>query len=78
MVTVPLPVPPAHWHQNNLPFAYAKTAQTVCPYCGVGCTLNLKVVDNKITDIYSTEGNVNDNLPVKGRFAYDSSAVLTV
>ena len=54
------------------PFAYAKTVQTVCPYCGVGCTLNLKIIDNKITDIYSIEGNVNDNLLcVKGRFAYD-------
>ncbi|MEO1814991.1 MAG: formate dehydrogenase subunit alpha [Acetobacterium sp.] len=54
------------------PFSYAKQVQTVCPYCGVGCTLNLKVVDNKITDVFSTEGNVNDNLLcVKGRFAYD-------
>jgi formate dehydrogenase major subunit len=54
------------------PFSYAKQVQTVCPYCGVGCTLNLKVIDNKITDVFSTEGNVNDNLLcVKGRFAYD-------
>ncbi|MGD9474880.1 MAG: formate dehydrogenase subunit alpha [Eubacteriaceae bacterium] len=54
------------------PFAYTETVQTVCPYCGVGCTLNLKIKDNKITDIYSTDGNVNDNLLcVKGRFAYD-------
>lgn len=54
------------------PFRYAKQVQTVCPYCGVGCTLNLKVIDNQITDVFSTEGHVNDNLLcVKGRFAYD-------
>ncbi|PKM60911.1 MAG: formate dehydrogenase subunit alpha [Firmicutes bacterium HGW-Firmicutes-4] len=54
------------------PFSYAKQVQTVCPYCGVGCTLNLKVIDNQITDVFSTEGHVNDNLLcVKGRFAYD-------
>lgn len=54
------------------PFAYTKNVETICPYCGVGCTINLKVLDNKITDVYSTEGNVNDNLLcVKGRFAHD-------
>ncbi len=54
------------------PFMYTKNVETICPYCGVGCTINLKVMDNKITDVYSTEGNVNDNmLCVKGRFAYD-------
>jgi len=54
------------------PFAYTKNVQTICPYCGVGCTLNLKVLDNKITDVFSSEGNVNDNLLcVKGRFGYD-------
>jgi len=54
------------------PFSYTEHVQTICPYCGVGCTLNLKVRDNKITDVFSSDGNVNDNLLcVKGRFAYD-------
>jgi predicted molibdopterin-dependent oxidoreductase YjgC len=53
-----------------------ETAQTVtdtiCPYCGVGCTLSLHVQDNEIVKVTSpldssvTEGH----LCVKGRFGY--------
>jgi predicted molibdopterin-dependent oxidoreductase YjgC len=46
---------------------------TICPYCGVGCTLSLHVQDNRIVKVSSpldaqvTEGN----LCVKGRFGFD-------
>ena len=45
---------------------------TICPYCGVGCTLTLHVQDNAIVkvtspfDVSITEGN----LCVKGRFGW--------
>ena len=55
-----------------MPLPYTDTVETICPYCGVGCTLKLKVRDNKITDVMSVPGNVNNNLLcVKGRFAHD-------
>jgi predicted molibdopterin-dependent oxidoreductase YjgC len=45
---------------------------TICPYCGVGCTLTLHVQDNEIVkvtspfDVSITEGN----LCIKGRFGW--------
>jgi predicted molibdopterin-dependent oxidoreductase YjgC len=45
---------------------------TICPYCGVGCTLSLQVQDNEIVKVTSpldssvTEGH----LCVKGRFGF--------
>jgi predicted molibdopterin-dependent oxidoreductase YjgC len=49
------------------------TTDTICPYCGVGCTLSLTVQDEHIVRVLSpfdqsiTEGN----LCVKGRFGFD-------
>ncbi|HKG55986.1 MAG TPA: 2Fe-2S iron-sulfur cluster-binding protein [Candidatus Limnocylindrales bacterium] len=46
---------------------------TICPYCGVGCTLSLHVQDNEIVKVTSpldssvTEGH----LCVKGRFGFE-------
>jgi predicted molibdopterin-dependent oxidoreductase YjgC len=51
---------------------------TICPYCGVGCTLSLHVQDNRIVKVTSpmdstiTEGH----LCVKGRFGFDFVQVL--
>jgi len=47
--------------------------QTVCPYCGVGCVIDLHVKNNKIVDVSSEIGkHVNEgNLCVKGRFGFD-------
>lgn len=44
--------------------------KTVCPYCGVGCVINLHIKDNRIVRVSSDIGkNVNQgNLCVKGRF----------
>ena len=45
---------------------------TICPYCGVGCTLSLHVQDNSIVKVTSpldssvTEGH----LCIKGRFGF--------
>jgi len=51
---------------------------TICPYCGVGCTLSLHVQDNRIVKVTSpmdssvTEGH----LCVKGRFGFEFVQVL--
>ena len=46
---------------------------TTCPYCGVGCTLELHVKDDfifKVTSPFDSPVN-HGNLCVKGRFGYD-------
>jgi predicted molibdopterin-dependent oxidoreductase YjgC len=45
-------------------------SDTICPYCGVGCTLRLNVQDNEIVKVTSPlESSVtHGNLCVKGRF----------
>lgn len=50
-----------------------RKVRTVCPYCGVGCIIDLHVNDNKVTGVTSKAGeNVNSgNLCVKGRFGLD-------
>jgi predicted molibdopterin-dependent oxidoreductase YjgC len=46
---------------------------TVCPYCGVGCTLTLHVQDDRIVKVTSPEGNevTHGQLCVKGRFGFE-------
>jgi formate dehydrogenase alpha subunit len=50
-----------------------RTTRTTCPYCGVGCTLELHLKDDFIYKVSSPfDGVVNQgNLCVKGRFGYD-------
>ena len=46
---------------------------TTCPYCGVGCALNLHIKDDfifKVTSPFDSPTN-KGNLCVKGRFGYD-------
>jgi predicted molibdopterin-dependent oxidoreductase YjgC len=45
---------------------------TVCPYCGVGCTLELHVQDNEIVNVTSPHDHdvTEGNLCIKGRFGY--------
>lgn len=47
--------------------------QTICSYCGVGCTLELHVQDNRIVKVTSPFDHsvTNGNLCIKGRFGYD-------
>lgn len=50
-----------------------KKVITTCPYCGVGCQIELLVKDNTIVRVNGVEGVMpNDGrLCVKGRFGYD-------
>ena len=46
--------------------------RTVCPYCGVGCNLELRVQDNEIVRVTSPLDHdvTNGNLCIKGRFGW--------
>jgi predicted molibdopterin-dependent oxidoreductase YjgC len=46
---------------------------TICPYCGVGCTLTVHVQDNRIVKITSPLDNdvTQGHLCVKGRFGFE-------
>jgi predicted molibdopterin-dependent oxidoreductase YjgC len=46
--------------------------QTICPYCGVGCTLELHVQDNHIVKVTSPDDHdiTRGNLCIKGRFGF--------
>ena len=48
------------------------STDTICPYCGVGCTLTLRVQDDKIVKVDSPIGSgvTHGNLCVKGRFGW--------
>lgn len=50
-----------------------QVVRTTCPYCGVGCTLDLHLHDDLITGVTSPFDSVvnHGNLCVKGRFGYD-------
>ncbi len=47
--------------------------ETTCPYCGVGCAVELYVKDGRIVKVRGAEGGVENmgSLCVKGRFGYD-------
>jgi predicted molibdopterin-dependent oxidoreductase YjgC len=49
------------------------TVRTTCPYCGVGCQLDLHVKDDRIVRITGVEGAQPNQgqLCVKGRYGYD-------
>lgn len=66
----------ALWPKNSLGKGrlwQTETIQTTCPYCGVGCQINLQVKDNQIVKVDSVwEGPSNHGWTcVKGRFGYD-------
>jgi len=45
---------------------------TICPFCGVGCQVSLKVKDGRIRYVEGINGPANENrLCVKGRFGFD-------
>jgi predicted molibdopterin-dependent oxidoreductase YjgC len=54
------------------PAAQTKT-QTVCPYCGVGCPVELHVQDDRIVKVTSPleDPITRGNLCVKGRFGFE-------
>ncbi len=49
------------------------TTDTICPYCGVGCTLSLHVQDNSIVKVTSPLDSSagGGHLCVKGRFGFE-------
>jgi predicted molibdopterin-dependent oxidoreductase YjgC len=54
-------------------FKADRIVHTTCPYCGVGCQINMHVKDNIIVRVdgrFDNDVNVG-NLCVKGRFGYD-------
>tara|TARA_B100000902_G_scaffold45028_1_gene52653 strand:+ start:2772 stop:5552 length:2781 start_codon:yes stop_codon:yes gene_type:complete len=51
---------------------YDKEIKSVCPFCGVGCQVSLKVKENKIKFVEGINGPANEGrLCVKGRFGFD-------
>ncbi len=48
------------------------TVDTICPYCGVGCTLELHVQDNEIVKVTSPLDHsvTSGHLCIKGRFGW--------
>ncbi len=49
-----------------------RETETVCPYCGVGCSLTLHVQDNEIVKVTSPDDHdiTRGNLCIKGRFGF--------
>ena len=50
-----------------------KKTDTICPYCGVGCTLTLHTQDNRIVKVTSPmdAGVTHGHLCIKGRFGFE-------
>jgi predicted molibdopterin-dependent oxidoreductase YjgC len=46
---------------------------TICPYCGVGCSLTLHVQGDEIVKVTSPHDHevTSGNLCIKGRFGYE-------
>ncbi|WP_342077655.1 formate dehydrogenase subunit alpha [Yoonia sp. SS1-5] len=51
---------------------YDKEVESVCPFCGVGCQVSLKIKDDKVKFVEGINGPANEGrLCVKGRFGFD-------
>lgn len=51
---------------------FDREIESVCPFCGVGCQVSLKVKDNKVKFVEGINGPANEGrLCVKGRFGFD-------
>ena len=49
-----------------------REVQSVCPFCGVGCQVSLKIKDGRVQHVEGINGPANEGrLCVKGRFGYD-------
>jgi predicted molibdopterin-dependent oxidoreductase YjgC len=55
------------WDENR-----QRVVETICPYCGVGCSLELHVQDNRIVKVTSPSDHsvTHGHLCVKGRFGF--------
>ncbi len=51
---------------------FDREVASVCPFCGVGCQVSLKVKDDKVIAVDGINGPANEGrLCVKGRFGFD-------
>ncbi|MEP3847186.1 MAG: formate dehydrogenase subunit alpha [Paracoccaceae bacterium] len=51
---------------------YDREVESICPFCGVGCQISLKVKDDKVKFVEGINGPANEGrLCVKGRFGFD-------
>ena len=51
---------------------YDEAVDSVCPFCGVGCQVSLKVKDGRVKYVDGINGPANEGrLCVKGRFGFD-------
>ncbi len=51
---------------------FDREVESVCPFCGVGCQISLKVKDDRIKYVDGINGPANEGrLCVKGRFGFD-------
>ncbi len=51
---------------------FDREVKSVCPFCGVGCQVSLKIKDNKVKYVEGINGPANEGrLCVKGRFGFD-------
>ncbi len=51
---------------------YDREVKSVCPFCGVGCQVSMKIKDDKVAWVDGIDGPANENrLCVKGRFGFD-------
>jgi predicted molibdopterin-dependent oxidoreductase YjgC len=59
-------------HAGTWDEARQTVTRTVCPYCGVGCNLDLHVQDNEIVKVTSPLDHdvTSGNLCIKGRFGW--------
>ena len=51
---------------------FDREVKSVCPFCGVGCQISLKIKDEKVAWVDGIDGPANEGrLCVKGRFGFD-------
>ena len=51
---------------------YDEEVKSVCPFCGVGCQVSMKVKDGRVAWVDGIDGPANEGrLCVKGRFGFD-------
>ena len=51
---------------------FDREVESVCPFCGVGCQISLKIKDDKVKFVEGINGPANEGrLCVKGRFGFD-------
>ncbi len=59
-------------HQQGDSADFDSEVDSICPFCGVGCQVSLKVKDGKVKYVEGINGPANEGrLCVKGRFGFD-------